>query len=810
MTRRSHKPSRWPIALTEALLLPCLFATAAHAATASMTAANGPTANSDARGSVAALSADAPDVMAAIGGTDLYLETTLNGTDRGLAHFGYRDGQLWATLSTLRQLGFVPPAGTPDPVRLESLQGVQLHYDQEHQSLSVMAPLRLLRLDMQTLNNPDMASPKASASPGLLLNYNMYGTQGEQGDSSLSAYTELRAFDDNGVLSNTALTQTTRSHGYWHTHSVRLDTSWSTSFPDSMITANVGDTLTAATAWSRPTRIGGIQIGTNFSLQPYNITTPLPEFFGSATLPSQVELYVNGMKQYSGNVAAGPFRLDTVPGITGAGNAQMVLTNALGQITTLNFSMYGTQRMLRSGLTDWSAELGYVRENYGIDSFDYGKQPMASGTWRYGFNNHFTGEAHVEATHGLFNGGVGGDWLLGQNGGVVSASATRSTYQGLGGSQVSLGYSWNNSHFNFTVNGTRASSGYRDVAALYGSPPVRESASAQAGFNTSEFGNVGLSYTLLNYQRQANRYAGAYWSKSFGHNSTFSLSVNQNLGQSRDRTAFLTYNLSLDEHTYTSTSLQHRGNFNTLAMDVTRSIPTSGGWGWRAQLQQGGGMHGGQAELDYLGNYGQVQAGVSDFAGNDYAYANATGSVVWMGGGIFPTRQIYSGFAVVSTDGVPNVPVKLQNNLIGVTNAQGLLLVNPLNPYQNNKVSIDPMSLPPDMRLGQVNLNATPTDRAGTLVRFDITPVRAATIILHDGKGKPLPLGSTVQLRGQKGQPALMGFDGEVYLDTLGTHNVLDVTTPSGTTCHVAFDYHRQGDGIPQIGPLTCVEGAVP
>ena len=71
--------------------------------------------------------------------------------------------------------------------------------------------------------------------------------------------------------------------------------------------------------------------------------------------------------------------------------------------------------------------------------------------------------------------------------------------------------------------------------------------------------------------------------------------------------------------------------------------------------------------------------------------------------------------------------------------------------------------------------------------------------------GKPLPVGSTVRVRGHHDAPALLGFDGVVYLDTLDVRNVLDVDTPADT-CHVTFDYHKQGDGIPQIGPLTCRE----
>ena len=165
---------------------------------------------------------------------------------------------------------------------------------------------------------------------------------------------------------------------------MRLDTSWSQSFPDKLITVSAGDILTGALSWTRSTRLGGLQIGTNFDLQPYRSTTPLPLFFGEATLPSVVELYVNGLKQYSGDVPAGPFELNTAPSFSGAGTAQLVVTDALGQSSILNFSLYDVHRLLQPGLTDWSAELGVVRENYGFGSFDYGSEIAASGTWRYG------------------------------------------------------------------------------------------------------------------------------------------------------------------------------------------------------------------------------------------------------------------------------------------------------------------------------------------------------------------------------------------------------------------------------------------
>lgn len=753
------------------------------------------------------MDADAP-FMGAGGGQDLYLQTTLNGADHGLVHFGLRDGALWASAAAMRQLGFRLPADVPSPIRLDSISGLQAEYNAPRQTAAITAPLGLLDLPTQMLGGPVNRNPVASATPGLLLNYTLYGTHGQHSVAdSGSAYTEVRAFNSAGVLSSTQLSQLGRGQDGWAAHSVRLDTSWTASFADSMLSVRVGDTLTAATDWSRPTRIGGIQIGTNFALQPYRVTTPLPQFLGTAALPSQVDLYVNGMKQYSGQVPAGPFQLNTVPGINGAGNAQVVLTDALGRQTALNFSLYNTPHLLQAGLSDWSAELGVVRRNYGLDSFSYGNDPVASGTWRHGVTDAFTAEAHAESTRDLVNAGLGGAWLLGKQAGIFSASAARSAGGGISGSQWGLGYTWSDSRFYFGASGTRADEGYRDAATLYGSPPPRLSASAQAGYNTLLLGSFGAGYVHLRESTQTNRYGSLNWSRSMSRNISVSLNINQNLDQSKDRNIFLNLNVALDD-LFMGAGVQRSGGQNLFSANASKSLPSEGGWGWRAQTQQGDGVRSSQGELDYLGRYGQLQAGLSNAGGSTIGFASATGSVVLMEGHVKAARSIYNSFAVVSTDGVPEVPVKLDNNLIGKTDQDGLLLVTPLNSYQNNKLSIDPMDLPSDVRVARVDANATPTDRAGTIVRFDIKPIRAATVLLVDAQGQPVAVGSQARLAGNA-TAVTVGFDGAAYFDTLQEHNALEVSTPAGP-CHLAFDFPQQQRGIAQIGPLRCNPGARP
>ena len=818
MALRRHQTSRWTRPFVNAVFLQCVAVSASHAVELNDIA---PTDVDDTKLSQLNLDSYNPDDDGA--GLDLYLDVTLNGASVGLTHFYYRDDQLWASTAILQQLGFIIPSIRPadsiETLPLNSLPNLKIDYDARQQSLRLVAPLSMLNLDTTVRSTRTNRRPQPTSSSGMLLNYNLYGTQTQNSANSFSAYTELRAFNALGVLSSTALT--TANHRAdsdsnsrnWDNRTVRLDTSWSQSFPDKLITVRAGDILTGALSWTRATRLGGLQIGANFDLQPYKSTTPLPSFFGEATLPSAVELYVNGLKQYSGNVPAGPFELNTAPSFSGAGKAQLVVTDALGQSTTLNFSLYDAHRLLQPGLSDWSVELGAVRQNYGIHSFDYGSDIAASGTLRYGVSNRFTAETHAEVTKGLSNAGVGGTWLLGDAGGILFASLAGSKSQGQGGMQYSADYSWNNSRFNIGLSATGTTGDYRDVGTQYSSAPARRSEQISTGYSTQSLGSFGMSYNQVTQaQQETTQFASAYWSNSFGRRLRVSANYNHDINDATNNSASLSASLSLDRNRSMSNSIQHTDNSTAFVSEVSQSAPSAGGLGWRAQArhsvdssEDSTDSTGGLAELNYRGRYGQVQAGVSGNDGDYATYASATGALVKMGGGLFAARQINSGFAVVSTGGIANVPVSLQNSPIGTTNSRGLLLISPLNAYQDNKIGINPLELPADLRIDKVSIEATPTDRAGVLVDFGITPVRSASVILTDSDNQPLPLGSQVRQLSNKEVPStVIGFDGEVYLDTLDESNVLEVTTPSGDVCTVRFDYSKQGDEIPLIGPFIC------
>lgn len=739
---------------------------------------------------------------------DLYLEVTLNGvsTQRVLHVAVTADGHHHVWAGNLRDSGIrmdgLPAEGYVD---LATISGLDYTIDTPNQRLDFTAASERLGRATQKLNIEPDRTYGATVTPGALLNYDLHGIAGDNGARSFSALTELRGFGDWGVLSSTGLSAFDDERD--DERYIRLDTTWSQSFEDRLTTLNVGDFIGGSLGWTRATRIGGLQLRRNFSLQPGLITFPLPAFFGQATLPSSVELYVNGIRQYEGEVAPGPYQLFAVPGVNGTGQAQVVVTDALGRRNAISFPFYSSSQLLKAGLSDWSLEAGAVRRDYGFDSFRYRDAPVASGSLRHGWREWLTLEGHAEASEGLYLGGLGGALRLGGAGVVNAAYALNGGADS--GSQASLGYAWANRRFNAGLGATQAFGDYRDVASLDGEPPPLRSAQAVAGLQFGAAGSVSLNYTRLDTEQDGRRhYAGAGYSLSLLRGANLFANATRNLDDADDTVVFAGLVWNFGSRLFLSTSFQRNRGRDLYGADLAQSSAVDGGFGWSLRTQQGAGVNDWQAEGNYRGDYGHVVAGGYSVDGLDSVYAGYSGGLVLMDRDVFASRRVDDAFVLVSTSGIGDVPVYLENRPIGRTDARGHYLLTNLNAWQPNRVSIDALQLPAQIQAGAVEGEVVPSDRAGVLVDFGLREVRAAVVTLADKRGLPLLLGSRVRLEGGGVAPQMVGYDGQVYLEGLSARNRLTVITPTGADCDAEFAYPPGVSGIPAVGPVICHPGS--
>lgn len=738
---------------------------------------------------------------------EIYLDVSLNGVRRGVFSFELRNNGLWALASTLEEIGLKLPSAKEPSINLMSLDSVKVDYQAEMQRLVLTVSEAGTQLPRTVFTNIDTQTYPGSSGSGLLLNYETYATHSDNTETA-SLFSELRAFNPLGTLSNTALSHFSDAASS-SVDTIRLDTALSSSWQDSMVTLRVGDAITGSQSWSRGTRFAGLQMARNFDLNPYLVSSPLLEFLGTTTTPSNVDLLIDGVKQYSTRVPPGPFVINSLPRINGYGNAQLVVNDALGQTKTVDLPIFFAPTLLSKGLVDWSLEVGKVRQNYGKSSFDYSEDPMLSSTLRYGLTSTLTLESQMETTPGLFKKGVGIVATPSAYLGVFSGSYAQSRYQDIAGEQKGLGYQWNNRYFNFGGSILTSDADYRDIGSLHGATLNAKSQQLFFGLSMGDAGSVSVSHlTQTPMEHPTTRFVNVSWLKNLGETVSLNLLVNRNLNDREDYSVYLGMSVALQNRISASASTTYRQRGVVNALSANRNAPSDGGLAWRASAVSEKGSQTAQTDIEYLTQQTRLTAGVNS---QSDLYLGGSGSVVLMKGHSFMAKQLNDAFAVVSTSGVPEVPVLLENRLVGKTDENGFLLVSPLYSYQKNQLSINSLELPPGYDIAYTKTVAVPKDRTGSYVEFPIKPAYAATVVLVDRHGEYLPVGTEVFIKGQS-QSYIVGFDGAVYLEGLTDNPDLEAHLPKerngvggGTVCHAKVTYSADKENIGTSPRTECV-----
>ncbi|WP_423391903.1 fimbria/pilus outer membrane usher protein [Burkholderia sp. LMG 21824] len=730
---------------------------------------------------------------------DVILEVSVNGENTTLlAHFRERDGHLSASGADLHTIGLATDRlGIADAttVDLDTIPGLRYRYDAAHQSVDLQMPDTLRRpyaVDSRALP-PTQA---ASASRGVAINYEAYAQT--LGNRQVSLYTDVRYFDPGGVFDTSGVATFHDGRRRY----TRFDTSWSRSDPARPSTTQIGDTISGSLAWTRSVRLGGFQWRSNFALRPDLVTFPIPSLTGSAAVPSAVDLYINNVRQYSGNVPSGPFIIHDVPGITGAGQATVITRDALGRTVATSVPLYVDTRMLSAGLSSYSFEAGFLRRNYGLQSFDYDARPAVSGSMRRGVIDALTVEGHAEATGGVLNTGVGALLRLG-NAGVVSGAVAGSAGR-FPGTQVSIGYQLIEPRFSINAQTIRAFGHYGDLASRDGAtaPAATDQATLALPFMHRQ--TLSLSYIGFRLpQGPSTRIGTVSYTLSFGDLASLSVSAYRDFAQQGANGAFVSLNIGLGRNTSINATVGRQRGQSNYTVDASRPPDYDGGWGWGVQTGGTGAVPYRQAQVRYLGHAGEVIAAAQNIDRQTGASLDVSGALVLMNSSLQLSRRINDGFALVSTDGVAGIPVLHENRVIGTTDRAGHLLVPDLNAYQNNRIAIDSMKLPADARIARTSMTVVPQTQSGVIAHFGVSRYRAASVILRDTDGRPLPVGARVH-HAESGTDTIVGYDGLTFIDGLkeDNHLVIDYGTQR---CVADFPFSAPGSGtLPTIGPLTC------
>jgi outer membrane usher protein len=711
------------------------------------------------------------------------------------------DGALLLRQSDLAQLRLRTPSIDAITIdgeryyRFDTAMAAHVVFDDATQSVRLTLPPSAFVATEARAGSPD--APQVTPSqPGGFVNYDLYGEKVAD-ESTLGAILEAGAFGSFGVLTGTLLGQYADSQRA----ATRLDTTWRRDFPARLETLRVGDSISTAGAWGQAVRFGGVQFGTNFSTQPTLVTTPMLFAEGEAVLPSTVDIFVNGQRVASEEVPPGPFTIDRVPPITGAGQLQVVVTDALGRQQVLSQPYYTGPTLLRAGLSEYSLEAGAIREDYAMRSNAYG-DAVAAATLRRGISDYFTTEVHAEGQSS--GAGAAGLDMAVQVGtlGVASLTAAAGGKDDLGW-LGGIGFERNAPRVSVFARTRFASESFAQLGTATQRDRPKQRSFGGLGFAFGRYGNLQLSCGLQSFWTgPTSQVLGLSHSVTLGNLGYLSFAASHVSGGGSSTNLFLNWTLPMSDRRTASLGVEHspgqtgEEGFEAVA-SLQKSLPPGAGAGYYMAISSSE-----NAQLDYFyqGNAGLVGVQYARRNDQDGWRATANGGLALTSAGIMPARTLNESFAVVEVADYAGLTVYLENQPVGRTDSKGRVMLDSLRAYEANAVSIDPKELPLDASLATPDMIVTPAYRNGPVVRFPIVRASAATLRLVQADGTPVPAGASVKTREEEVPVAL---DGLVYL-TAASGRQDAVAEWTGHRCAFAFERPDLGDPQPDLGTIVC------
>jgi outer membrane usher protein len=681
-------------------------------------------------------------------------------------------------------------------IALEAISSITFQINEAQQSLQISAePDQFTSTSIDVYQKPQ-ATPQMTVAGGFL-NYD-FSVQHLHRRKTVSGLFEFGAFAHGGVLTNQLLSRDLTDPNSL----VRLESTLTFDKPEQMASLRLGDTISRGGSWGRPVRLAGIQWGTNFATQPSFITFPMPSISGSTALPSTADVFVNNLQTYHQEVQSGPFSIRELPVITGQGEIRMVVRDLLGREQVISQSFYAAPNLLRRGLKDFSYELGFERNNFSINSYDYGRL-LSAATLRQGITDQFTAETRGELGSKRQVLGLTGTFLLNQIGVSEIGVAASHSSKGLGGLAV-LGIERLTQSLSFGARTIISSHQFSQSGFVIEDGPPLQQTTAHIGWRNSKLGSFGLGYIRQNNRNRPDaELINANYNKNLGYGWFLNLSVGKNLNGSQDHSLGISLTYALGRRTSVNSNANWRSNgTNSAFVQLQQNLPLGDGFGYRVLA----GVQGNErleAALSMQNQYGTYRLEAGRTRSTNAYRATARGGLAFMGQQFFAARHLGDSFAVVRLPGYPGVQVYSENQPVARTDKSGMALIPRLRPFQQNRISIEQMDLPLNTQIKKLEKIAVPYFRSGYAIDFPLQEANDATLNIIDTNGKSLPAGTLVSIAG-KNETFIVAFNGQVYLSNLDQENQIVATFPDASTCAFEMIYPETKEPMPDLGTFQC------
>ncbi len=663
-------------------------------------------------------------------------------------------------------------------------------------AIDIKAPASMFDQSNLNIDQGILHQPKRS-NQGIFLNYDFLGNK-VLNEKSLNGLFNVNYFNQLGTGQfNDLVTQNNN-----HFTSTRLATTWEIDFPDKMKSLRLGDNLTNPGVWGNSVGFAGIQWATDFATQPNFNTFPLPRAAGEAVVPSTLNVYVNNALVASQAVPVGPFDIEAIPTVNGQGDISLVTTDILGRQRTVEIPYYMSSSLLKKGLNDYSIAAGFIREDFGIRSNQYGRF-ILNATDTKGITNNFTAQFHTELLRQQQAIGGGGLFVIPKLGFfTIALAGSHAIHRGFG-SLLLFRFNHQQQQFSYGVNNEFTTKKFMQVGLGQNEfAPVMQNEFFIGYTLPQKIGTLGATFTNAVNRDSPNAHLFSMnYDTNLGSNIFLSITGITNIGGQDSKAIFANITLSFanDKSVAVGMTARHKGSGGTV--EFSKYLPEGNGIGYSVYANAGN-NHEVQGNFAWQHDDGTLNAEIDKENSQTSYQIDAAGSVIYLGGHAYFSRQINDSFAVIQVPGYRGVGVLENNQIVTHTDSYGDALVPNLIAYEDNRIQLNVENLPLDAAVSTLRTNIVPYYRSGVLVKFDVKPARAAIITIVTKHNQPIPTDAKVTIVGQQ-KLFPVGYNGEVYLTGLNQTNKLQIKWLQHQ-CELIIHYPGTTPILPDLGKHYC------
>jgi outer membrane usher protein len=699
-------------------------------------------------------------------------------------------------------------------VPLRTVQGLQVDVNLEKLELRLKFDPRVLArnqvIDLAPQRRADVLYPRPQ---GAFLNYNFTASGSDQsGMTAAGAAGEIGWRAGDWLLLSDGFVNQDRVSG--RTDTRRLSTSLTRDDRETFQRTTLGDYLyTPISPLGSTLRLGGASYSKLYALDPYVVRFPGQIVTGTATLPSEVSLYSNGILVRRQSVSPGAFELQNIINIPGLNVTEVVIRDILGNEQRIANPYYFSDQLLRRDFDEYTFDVGFERRNFGLANADYGS-PGVAGFYRRGVTDAITLGARGEALGPRYTLGPVSTLSLG-TAGLLSLGASAGSAPEGNGYAVLVGHSYQRPLFGSSI-AVRAETRSYPSASSTPVIPRKFDLAGSVGFAVTADSSLSLSFTSTEFWTgDRSAASAASYRIRFGADTAVTLTARHQSAPvpANEILAALTFTFDVAGERPNATLQLGRSAGQSTELYQIAGAPTGREEGayYRATLDRASGGDVPQRELAsgfFQYNFQKLSARAEynqDIANGPRTYSiGASGAIAQVGGVWGASRAVSDSFGAVKVGDIPGVRVYANNTEVGRTDEHGQVFIPRLASSFENAVSIEDRDLPIDRIVPQTRYYVVPGLRSGVRVDFPVRRVQAVAGRLTRADGAPFGNAEGEIRVDGKALPIFASRDGGFYVEDVGPGAYDGAARRENESCTFRIEVPVTEVPVAELGHVAC------